>query len=207
MTSSTGRLRSYACSSATLHAAVEPGEQHLDGAVLHANFFQQRGDGDTAPARRPDSLEQPRLTDDMRLDVHSTVAGALHRHRDLHGRPRTQVVERQRLRPFHQAADVEAPRRRVDIRDVVVREEVVQADRRDVPAQRLERYSVVPRCELELLEADPLGHVPSTLTARAATSRTVTAERPDSRPISTFARRESGMVSVGLNAIEFVRET
>jgi hypothetical protein len=45
------------------------------------------------------------------------------------------------------------------------------------------------------------------LTARAATSRTVTAETADSDNISIFARRVSGIVSVGLNAIEFVNET
>jgi hypothetical protein len=36
---------------------------------------------------------------------------------------------------------------------------------------------------------------------------TVTAEMPDSKPIIAFARSDSGMVSVGLKAIEFVSET
>ena len=44
-------------------------------------------------------------------------------------------------------------------------------------------------------------------TARAATSSTVTAESADSESISIFARRVSGIASVGLNAIEFVNET
>ena len=44
------------------------------------------------------------------------------------------------------------------------------------------------------------------LTARAATSSTVTAEAADSASISAFARRLSGIASVGLNAIEFVNE-
>ena len=35
----------------------------------------------------------------------------------------------------------------------------------------------------------------------------MTAEMNDSNPISAFARSVSGIVSVGLNAIEFVRET
>ena len=48
---------------------------------------------------------------------------------------------------------------------------------------------------------------PRTFTARAATSRTVTAEKADSSPIIAFARRDSGIASVGLNAIEFVSET
>ena len=44
------------------------------------------------------------------------------------------------------------------------------------------------------------------LTARAATSNTVTAEIADSASIMTLARRVSGIASVGLNAIEFVKE-
>ena len=45
------------------------------------------------------------------------------------------------------------------------------------------------------------------LTARAATSRIVTEEIADSESISCFARRVSGIASVGLKAIEFVNET
>jgi hypothetical protein len=45
------------------------------------------------------------------------------------------------------------------------------------------------------------------LTARAVTSRIVTAETADSDIISSFARRVNGIASVGLNAIEFVNET
>jgi hypothetical protein len=43
-------------------------------------------------------------------------------------------------------------------------------------------------------------------TALAATSRTVTAERPDSVSIRNFAQRLSGIASVGLKAIELVKE-
>ena len=45
------------------------------------------------------------------------------------------------------------------------------------------------------------------LIARAATSSTVVAEIEDSSSISSFARRVSGIASVGLNAIELVNET
>ena len=45
------------------------------------------------------------------------------------------------------------------------------------------------------------------LTARAATSRIVIAEMPDSASISSLAQRVSGIESVGLNAIELVNET
>jgi hypothetical protein len=43
-------------------------------------------------------------------------------------------------------------------------------------------------------------------TARAATSSTVVAEIADSASISIFARRVSGIASVGLNAIALVNE-
>src|SRR5207248_1895209 len=45
------------------------------------------------------------------------------------------------------------------------------------------------------------------LTARAVTSRMLSAETADSESISVFAQRLSGIASVGLNAIEFVNET
>ena len=94
-------------------------------------------------------------------------------------------------------------------------EEVVEPDGRYVPAQRLERHPVVPRRELELLEADPFVHGrtvsqdaydPRTFTARAVTSTTAAIEIADSSPISSFAWRLKGIASVGLNAMEFVSE-
>jgi hypothetical protein len=45
------------------------------------------------------------------------------------------------------------------------------------------------------------------LTARAATRRTVTDDTEASDSIKPLARRVSGNVSVGLKAIEFVKET
>jgi hypothetical protein len=44
-------------------------------------------------------------------------------------------------------------------------------------------------------------------TARAVTSRMLSAETADSESISIFAHRLSGIASVGLNAIEFVNDT
>ena len=44
-------------------------------------------------------------------------------------------------------------------------------------------------------------------TARAATSRIVSAESADSKSIKSFASRVSGSTSVGLNAIAFVNAT
>ena len=44
------------------------------------------------------------------------------------------------------------------------------------------------------------------LIPRAATSRTVTAEIPDSISINHYAQCVSGITSVGLNAIEFVND-
>ena len=85
------------------------------------------------------------------LPAHSIVTG------DGHGRRAPQLVERQHHRTLHRAADLEPPRRRVDRRDVVVDEQVVQADRRDRPAQRLQRHPGVARSELQLLGGDAPG--------------------------------------------------
>ena len=45
------------------------------------------------------------------------------------------------------------------------------------------------------------------LIARAATNRTVIADRTDSDAINTLAGRVKGIASVGLNAIAFVSPT
>ena len=44
-------------------------------------------------------------------------------------------------------------------------------------------------------------------TARAATRATVSNEAPDCSPINAFAATVIGMVSVGLNAVAFVKLT
>ena len=54
------------------------------------------------------------------------------------------------------AADAQAPDGPVHVRHVVVDQQVVQADRSDRPAQGLERHPVIPRREVQLLEADAL---------------------------------------------------
>jgi hypothetical protein len=53
--------------------------------------------------------------------------------------------------------------------------------------------------------AEPVSYL-KMFTARAVTSRMLIAEIPDSDSISSFAQRLSGIASVGLNAIEFVKE-
>ncbi len=143
----------------------------------------------------------------MRLDVHTSVAGALHRHRELDRGESAELLERERQRPLDEPADLEPPGAGIDIGDVVVREQVVEADRRDVPAQRLERHRVVPRRELKLLDADDLAHAPSTLTARAVTRTTSTSETTSSVPTRSFALSVRGIVSVGLNALALVSAT
>jgi hypothetical protein len=55
-------------------------------------------------------------------------------------------------------------------------------------------------------QREPLSYL-KMFTARAVTSRMLIAETPDSESISSFAQGLSGIASVGLNAIEFVKET
>jgi hypothetical protein len=143
----------------------------------------------------------------VRLDVRAAVPGALHRDGDVDRRTRTELVERERAWALDEPSDLESPRAPVDLGDVVVREQVVEADRRHVPAQRLERHAVVAGRELELLEADRVAHVPSTLTALAVTSTMRTSETNSSIPTSSFALRVRGIVSVGLKAVALVSAT
>ena len=144
-----------ACSTSALDAAVEPGEEHLDRAVRDADLVEQRPQRRAGPTSGADGLEQPRLADRSRLEPRPAVPGALHRHGELGPRaalaaPRA-PSESSRSPPTH-----EPPGVGLDGRDVVVGQQVVQPDRRDRVAQRLERHPVVARRELELLEADSL---------------------------------------------------
>ena len=65
-----------------------------------------------------------------------------------------QVVERERERAAHVPTDVQRPRRRIDVGDVVVDQEVMETERCDRPVERLERHPAVAGGELELVDAD-----------------------------------------------------
>ena len=88
----------------------------------------------------------------------SRAGGALHRSRPRAREGRGAVVPAQpaarRELVVDRSVDGQPPRRRVHVRDVVVDQQVVEADRRDRLAERFERHPVVPRCELQLLERD-----------------------------------------------------
>ena len=135
-----------------LHAAVEAREDDVRPA--RPGLVEERPERDAAPAARADRLLQPGLRDDVRLEQRAPVARALHRRDELAGLARAQLVQRQRERPLDVAAELEPPPIRIDERDVVVGEQVVEPDRSDVVAKRLERHSVIPRSELQLFQAD-----------------------------------------------------
>ena len=133
-----------------LDAAVEAGEEHLDGAVLDPGFLEQRRERRARPLRVADRLVDPRLAERARRVARPAVARALERDGDARLRPLLQLFERERDRPRDVPAEVELPARDVHVRDVEVDQEVVQAERRDVVAQHLERKAVVPQREREL---------------------------------------------------------
>ena len=139
---------------AALDPAVEAGEGDLHGGLPQPGVLEQRHQRRPAPAGRADRLVEPRLADGPGGQQRAAVAGALERHRALDGRPRSKLVERELERPLDRAADVEPPGVRVDDRNVVVDQQVVQPDRRDRIVERLERHAVVARRELQLLERD-----------------------------------------------------
>ena len=128
-----------------LHAAIEPGEDHVDRRAGRYRLREQRRELDSPPQARSDRLGQPRLADRPRLEERQAVSGALHRRLELDRRARAKLVEGQRERLLDRPAQLEPPRRGVDERDVVVDQEVVESDRRDRPAESLERQCVVAR--------------------------------------------------------------
>jgi hypothetical protein len=132
---------------AALDTAIEPAEEHLDGAV-RARLLEQAAQRDAGPLRGPDGLQQPRLAERAGGEQRAAVACALERDGARDGGPRAQVVERQR--ELAAAADLQAPRRRIDDRDVVVDQQVVQPGGRDVVGECLEREAVVARGEAKL---------------------------------------------------------
>ena len=141
---------------ASLDAAVERAEEHLDRVRARARLLEQRLEGGASPLRRPDRLGEPRLAQRTRLEQRAAVAGALEG--DWLGDPgsRTDGVEGQGERPLHRPGDLQAEGVRVDRRDVVVDQEVMEARRSDVVPQRLERKAVVARREPELGLGDAL---------------------------------------------------
>jgi hypothetical protein len=137
----------------SLDPAVRTGEDQLHRRRVEAGLLEQRRQPGAGPLRGPDGLEEPGLTQRARREPGSAIAGAFER--DGQRLPGTgpQVRERELERLPHEATDAKAPRRGLDRRDVEVRQQVVQPDRRDVVSERLERHSAIAGCELELLEA------------------------------------------------------
>ncbi len=138
-----------------LDAVVEAGEDDVDGGGSRCSLVEQRRELDPAPQPGADGLGQPRLADRTGVEERPAVPRALHRHRELDRGTRAQLVEGEGERALHGAAELEPPARRVDERDVVVDQEVVEPDRRDRPAERFERHRVVPCRKAQLVEADP----------------------------------------------------
>src|SRR5439155_11040451 len=137
-----------------LDPAVESREEHLDAVVEHLRLLEEEPERCSFPVRGPNRLGEPRLAHGTRCEQRSAVAGAFHRRRPAAGRPRLHVGERELELVADSAAHAEPPGARIDGRDVVVREQVVETDRRHVVAKRLERHAVVARGQLELLARD-----------------------------------------------------
>ena len=171
--SASGRLRAYRCSMPPSSPAVERREHDLDGVGAGPCLVEQGGERDAAPDRRADRLGEPRLAQRSRLEERAAVPGALHRRRELDGRPLAELVEGVSRGCADRPAHFETPRGGIDERNVVVDEEVVEPDRGDRPAKRLERHRMVPCREAQLLVRDPaLGrdaHRRATLASRDMT--------------------------------------
>ena len=139
-----------------LDAVVGTGEGDLDRARPDPRLLEHTTERCARPFGVSHRLEQPRLAHRPWLVQGSSVPRALERHRERNAWPRAEILERQFDGRADVPADLEPPRGWVDVRDVVVDQEVVQPGGGDVVAEGLERHAVVARCELQLLARDAL---------------------------------------------------
>ena len=144
---------------ALIDAAVARGEEQLDGVVEQPGVLEDAAQRRPGPLGAADRLVVPGRRDRARGEMRPPAAGALHHHGHGHRGPRAQLVEGERERASHPAVDDELEGRGVDVGNVEVDEHVVHADRRDRPAQRLERHAGVAQREPDLLarEVDVIG--------------------------------------------------
>ncbi len=138
-----------------LDAVIQPGERDVDGASQGFRLRQQRRERGPGPRRGSDRAAQPGLADRARFQERPSVARTLECHDGGDRGPVAKLLERQCPRTCDVPVDRQSERSRVDVGDVVVGQEIVQTDRRDVGAERLVRHSVVPRRQIELVDADP----------------------------------------------------
>ena len=135
-----------------LESVVSSGESHVDGAVPDACLTQQRRQRGACPLGRADGLVEPRLADWARGEPGSAVACALEC--DAPGDRWTRLhrgeVERQRM--LQVSVDLQPPGPRVEVGDVVVGQQVVQANRCDLVPERLQRHAVVASRQAQLVQ-------------------------------------------------------
>ena len=137
-----------------LEPAVEAGEQDFHGRGIQPGLLEKRPQRRPAPLARADRLDEPRLAEWTRVEQGPAVAGALHCHPSPNRGPSADVVEREVELTGDESTDPQPPPSRVDARNVVMGEKVVQADRSQRVAEGLERHAVVPRRKLELGQRD-----------------------------------------------------
>ena len=133
---------------ALLSAVVGSGEDQLHCIGLHSGVFQNGGEGSAGPLSRADGLVEPRLADWAGQQPGATVAGTFERdgHR-LRG-PRADVVETEFKRASDVSGDAQAPGNGIEVGDIEVDEQVVEAGGRHVIAERFERQTAVARGQL-----------------------------------------------------------
>ena len=137
-----------------LDAPVGATEQHLDGVRADPGLLEQGRQGRPGPFRRPHRLLQPGLADRPRVQPGPPVAGALQGHRRGHLRAPAQLLHGQGPGRRHPPAELQRPGALVGLGDVEVDQQVVQPDRGEVVAQRLQRHAVVAGRQRQLLHGD-----------------------------------------------------
>ncbi len=139
-----------------LDAVVGAGEDHLDGGRVGTRDGEDFAERDASPFGGTHGFDQPRLADRARAQPGPAVAGAFQG--DPHGarRHRLERVQVEIQRVGDEAAHAQPPGHRVQRRDVVVDEQVVQARRGQLVAQRLQWHAMVAGRQAQLVGADVL---------------------------------------------------
>ena len=137
---------------ASFDAVVGAGEHDVDGVVGDTGVGEHVGERGAGPARRADGLVNHGwltgrgVSRARPLPAHSNVTVCV-----TWGRPR-RSCEVEGERSGHRAVDPQSVRLRVDGRDVVVDEHVVQPRRAHVVTQHLEREPVVAGGQAQLVD-------------------------------------------------------
>ena len=142
---------------AEVEAAIAAEEHDVAGIGGKAGAFEQELERRAGPLGGADGLVMPRLTAPARRDGGAAVAGAFQRHAQRACGKALELIEAKAQRPLDAAADGKRPGgARGHVGHVEVDQQIVQAERRQVVAQRLQERAGIAVGEQQFLARERL---------------------------------------------------